>query len=76
MNRQTKINLLLHWLKAGHSISNKESVEQWNYYRLADGIFKLRGRGFNISTTMVSIGTDVTFARYQIKKALRDRAIK
>jgi len=67
--KQTKINLLLHWLKAGHSISNKESVDQWNYYRLADGIFVLRGRGHNIKTDMVSIGKEVTFARYQMKKA-------
>ena len=66
--RQTKINLLLHWLKAGHSITNKESVDQWNYYRLSAGIFVLRGRGVEIRKDMVRIGKDISFARYQLKK--------
>ncbi len=63
---QPKINLLLHWLKAGYSISNKESVDLWNYYRLADGIFVLRMRGYDIKTTRVSVGRYVSFARYNL----------
>ena len=63
---QSKINLLLHWLKAGYSISNKESVDMWQYYRLADGIFVLRMRGYDIKTTLTCIGSAVRFARYQM----------
>ena len=48
-------------------ITSWEAITQYRATRLADIIFKLRGRGFNISTELVEDGK-VRYARYRLSK--------
>ena len=48
-------------------ITSWEAITKYRATRLADIIFKLRGRGFNISTELVENGS-VRYARYRLHK--------
>ena len=48
-------------------ITSWEAITKYRATRLADVIFKLRGRGFNISTELVENGS-VRYARYRLSK--------
>lgn len=48
-------------------ITSWEAITKYQATRLADIIFKLRGRGFNISTELVEDGS-VRYARYRLSK--------
>jgi hypothetical protein len=48
-------------------ITSWEAITKYRATRLADIIFKLRGRGFNISTELVENGS-VRYARYRLSK--------
>jgi hypothetical protein len=48
-------------------ITSWEAITKYRATRLADIIFKLRGRGFNISTELVEDGS-VRYARYRLSK--------
>lgn len=49
MKKGTKLYKLREWLEKGNTVSNKVSIERWNYYRLSDGIYVLRHKhGMNI----------------------------
>lgn len=48
-------------------ITSWEAIVLFKATRLADIIFKLRGRGFNISTELVEDGS-VRYARYRLSK--------
>lgn len=66
MNKPTKISKVLVYLQAGYTITQREAIQFFDYYRLSDGIYKLRKRGWNIITEMVTEG-DATFARYRLE---------
>lgn len=48
-------------------ITSWQAITMYRATRLADIIFKLRGRGFNISTELVEDGA-VRYARYRLSK--------
>jgi Helix-turn-helix domain len=48
-------------------ITSWEAITKYRATRLADIIFKLRGRGFNISTELVENGS-IRYARYRLSK--------
>ena len=48
-------------------ITSWQAITMYRATRLADIIFKLRGRGFNISTELVEDGK-VRYARYRLSK--------
>ena len=48
-------------------ITSWQAITMYRATRLADIIFKLRGRGFNISTELVEDGS-VRYARYRLSK--------
>jgi hypothetical protein len=48
-------------------ITSWEAITDYKATRLADIIFKLRGRGLNISTELVENGS-VRYARYRLSK--------
>lgn len=64
----TKIALTLEHLKTYGSITGKEAMELYGYYRLSDGIGVLRKRGHNIRTEMVDgkdrNGDKMSYGRY------------
>jgi hypothetical protein len=57
--------VLMHLKK--RPITSWEAITSYRATRLADIIFRLRCRGFNISTEMVD-GGDVKYARYRLSK--------
>lgn len=59
------VDVLNHLKK--HPITSWEAITKYRATRLADIIFKLRGRGFNISTELVEDGS-VRYARYRLSK--------
>jgi hypothetical protein len=48
-------------------ITSWEAITQYRATRLADIVFKLRGRGFNITTELVENGS-IRYARYRLSK--------
>jgi hypothetical protein len=63
---QTKIDLVKkHLIKYG-SISPREAIEKYNYYRLADGIMKLKRRGMDIESEMIYLKNS-RYALYKFK---------
>ena len=60
----SKTDAVLEHLKK-RPITSWEAITKYRATRLADIIFRLRGRGFNISTEMVD--GEVKFARYYLK---------
>jgi hypothetical protein len=48
-------------------ITSWEAITKYRATRLADIIFKLRGRGFKITTELVENGS-VRYARYRLSK--------
>lgn len=61
-----KIQQLLTALKKGDRITGSDAWMRFGYYRLSDGIFKLRGKGYDIKTEMVQVDKMI-FARYYMQ---------
>lgn len=66
MNKPTKISKVLTYMQAGYSITQREAIDFFSYYRLSDAVYKLKKRGHKISTEMVTEG-DATFAKYRLE---------
>lgn len=60
-----KTDAVLEHLKK-RPITSWDAITKYRATRLADIIFRLRGRGFNINTEMVD--GEVKFARYRLSK--------
>lgn len=60
----SKINRVLNHLQTHGSITPKDAYIQYGYYRLSDGIWKLRGRGHNIVTQDETSDKGESYARY------------
>ena len=61
----TKIERVKKRLLKGKSITQRIAIEKFNYYRLAGGIFRLRERGMDITTTMKE-KNGVQYAEYTL----------
>lgn len=59
-----KIDQVLNHLQTHGSITPKDSYILYGYYRLSDGIWKLRNRGFNIATIKEESAKGDEYARY------------
>ena len=67
--RRTKILQLREWLEAGQPVTQKIAIERWNYYRLSDGIYRLRRLGWNIHRIDVpNPSGDGTHGKYWLEK--------
>lgn len=61
----SKIELVLKHLQTNKTITPLEAMNKYHYYRLSDGIWKLRARGFNIVTHKETFGED-EYAKYEL----------
>ena len=53
MKTGTKLYKLRVWLERGNTVTQRDAIQKWDYYRLSDGIFTLRTKyGMNISTKL------------------------
>jgi hypothetical protein len=73
MPRNTHINQVMQWLKAGHSITSKEAIDKFGCTRLSAVIFRLRNDyGLDISDQTIQVknrnGRNVYVARYELTK--------
>lgn len=64
----TKTSKVLSYLKTGHSLDMPKAIALWGHIRLSDAIFRLRDKGWPITTEVVKNG-DVEFAIYRLLKA-------
>ncbi len=62
----SKIERVKKRLLKGKPITQRIAIEKFNYYRLASGINRLKGRGMDIKTTMKNNG-DVCYAEYTLE---------
>lgn len=61
----TKTAKVLSYLQTGHSLDIPKAIGMWGHIRLSDVIFRLRGKGYNITTEIVKNGA-VEFAIYRL----------
>lgn len=59
-----KIEQVLSHLQTHGSITPHDALIKYGYYRLSDGIWKLRNRGYNIITTEETSDKGDKYARY------------
>lgn len=64
MVTETKIEKVRKHLLKHKTITQREAIRLYRYYRLSDGILKLRKRGMDISTQMVRPENGDSFGRY------------
>ncbi len=62
-----KLQVLNH-LRGGKSITPIEALNKFGCFRLADVIYKLRGSGHTITTTIERVGK-TSYARYTLVKS-------
>ena len=64
---KTKLDKVRDHLNKGFSINGRDAYIVWGYYRLSDGIHKLRKEGMKIETiSCVKNGNQ--FAKYKLEK--------
>lgn len=63
----TKTAKVLHYLQTGHSLDIPKAIGMWGHIRLSDVVFRLRKKGYPITTEMVQNGS-VEFAIYRLPK--------
>lgn len=68
MKHVSKINKVLNLLLKGHTISQQEAIAFFSYYRLSDGIYRLKKRGYDIKTTMIYLPNNERYARYELRR--------
>lgn len=61
----TKTAKVLGYLKTGHSLDMSKAIALWGHIRLSDVIFRLRNKGYPITTEVVKNGP-VEFAIYRL----------
>jgi len=69
-----KIDAILNHLKTHGSITPKDAYITYSYYRLSDGIYKLRKRGHNILTVDETSNNGETYARYVLLADVKEVA--
>ena len=63
----TKTAKVLDYLKTGHSLDFPKAIGMWGHIRLSDVVFRLRGKGYPITTEVVQNG-NVEYAIYRLPK--------
>jgi aryl carrier-like protein len=63
----TKIDLVFAHLKKGKTITSWQAFELFRATRLADIVFKLRAKGFDITTIMLD-GNGTRYAKYKLNR--------
>lgn len=69
--KDTKINLVAQHLIKKRKITSWEAIERYHATRLADIIFTLKGKGWNIVTEMVKEPNGVRYAVYHLMSGIR-----
>ena len=69
--KDTKINLVAKHLISKKKITSWEAIERYHATRLADIIFTLKGKGWNIVTQMVKEPSGVRYAVYHLMSGIR-----
>ena len=69
--KDTKINLVAQHLVKKRKITSWEAIERYHATRLADIIFTLKGKGWNIVTQMVKEPSGVRYAVYHLMSGIR-----
>jgi len=69
-----KIEQVLEHLQTHGSITPHDALIKYGYYRLSDGIWKLRNRGHNIVTIKEESAKGDEFARYVLIVAEKSAA--
>jgi hypothetical protein len=69
--KDTKINLVAQHLIKKRKITSWEAIERYHATRLADIIFTLKGKGWNIVTEMVKEPSGVRYAVYHLMSSIR-----
>ena len=69
--KDTKINLVAQHLIKKRKITSWEAIERYHATRLADIIFTLKGKGWNIVTQMVKEPSGVRYAVYHLMSGIR-----
>ena len=69
--KDTKINLVAQHLVKKRKITSWEAIERYHATRLADIIFSLKGKGWNIVTEMVIEPSGVRYAVYHLMSGIR-----
>lgn len=69
MTSTPKLIRLRNYLRMGYPITNRDSIEMFNYFRLSDGIFKLKKPPHNMKIeTVMKYENGVQYAVYKLKK--------
>ena len=63
----TKTAKVLAYLQTGHSLDIPKAIGMWGHIRLSDVVFRLRAKGYKITTEIVKNGS-VEFAIYRLPK--------
>lgn len=63
----TKTFKVLKYLETGHSLDIPKAIALWGHVRLSDIIFRLRNKGYPITTEVIENGP-VKFAIYRLPK--------
>lgn len=63
----TKTAKVLSYLQTGHSLDFPKAIGMWGHIRLSDVVFRLRGKGYPITTEIVKNG-NVEYAIYRLPK--------
>jgi hypothetical protein len=69
--KDTKINLVAQHLIKKRKITSWEAIQRYHATRLADIIFTLKGKGWNIMTEMVKEPSGVRYAVYHMVPGIR-----
>ena len=69
--KDSKINLVAKHLISKKRITSWQAIERYHATRLADIIFTLKGKGWNIVTEMVKEPSGVRYAVYHLMSGIR-----
>ena len=69
--KDSKINLVAKHLISKKKITSWQAIEHYHATRLADIIFTLKGKGWNIVTEMVKEPSGVRYAVYHLMSGIR-----
>jgi len=63
----TKNEKILKHLQCGFPITQKGAIDMFNAYRLSSDIYKLKKKGFDIESKLITVGSS-TFSEYRMRK--------
>ena len=66
MDKATQTQKVLKYLKKGHTITSMDAFRKFHATRLSDIIFRLRKRGYKITSHREISKDGATYARYEL----------